>query len=227
MTWWLKSLGVAFMVALPMSAGADPILKFDDPTAPGGTVSYAGTGGAAIGTNILFQSIQGLDTPANADVTLTCVGCVLNFQTGPNISEGTLGGLPWLFAGGGNITIVGSIPTLGIGPGTTLLAGSFSGVSVEAAASSSFGQFTGAGFDTKHPLLATFYGLAASFQFANTAIQASITENGNTGSFSGTVVNADLNNMGATPPTQVPYPGTALLLGACLVGASLIRRARA
>jgi hypothetical protein len=226
MTRWMKSVGVALMVALPMSAGADPILKFDDPVMPGGTVSYAGTGGPALGQDILFQSILGLDTPANTGVTLDCVGCLLNFQTGNNTVEGALGGAPWQFAGGGQITIVGSIPTLGIGPGTTLLSGSFSGVGVELVSSVTFGTFSGAGFDTKHPQLAAFYGLAEQFQFATTAIQAALQANGN-GAFSGTVVNADLNNTAAAPPTQVPYPATALLIGACLVGASLIRRRRA
>jgi hypothetical protein len=144
MTRWMKSVGVALMVALPMSAGADPILKFDDPVMPGGTVSYAGTGGPALGQDILFQSILGLDTPANTGVTLDCVGCLLNFQTGNNTVEGALGGAPWQFAGGGQITIVGSIPTLGIGPGTTLLSGSFSGVGVELVSSVTFGTFSGA-----------------------------------------------------------------------------------
>jgi PEP-CTERM motif len=224
---WLKFLVTGLVLALPMSARAEAILKFDDPDGPGGTISYDGAGGPAVGTNIRFQSILGLGTPENNGVMLTCAGCLLNFQTGTNSGEGSLGGVPWLFAGGGQITIVGAVPQLGLGEGTTLLSGVFSGVSIEQIGSATFGNFAGQGFDVTDPTLAAFYGLAENFSFSTTAIQFGVVQaNGEEGSFTGSIGNADLNNMAAVPPAQVPYPATMLLIGAGLFGARVLRRAR-
>jgi hypothetical protein len=181
------------------------ILKFDDPTLPGGTVSYDGIGGAAIGDDILIQSIQGIGTPLNDTVTLTCTGCLLDFTTGANLSEGpTL----WNFGSGGSITLTGAVPALGLPAGTLLLSGTFSGTPNEITGGDGFGLFAAVGADVKNDALATFFGLGPDFTFGTTSIQTDTTVGAN-GSFAGTVVNADLNNTQAV----VPGPATGLLLG--------------
>jgi hypothetical protein len=48
---------VALVLTLFLTAAVEaqtPILKFDDPTSPGGTVSWAGPGSGIVGTNIQF-----------------------------------------------------------------------------------------------------------------------------------------------------------------------------
>jgi hypothetical protein len=224
MKWRL--LGCAIALVLPVFASAEPVLKFDDPLGPGGMVTYEGGGGPAIGTNLLFQSILGLGTPANDMVELTCLGCVMNFETGPNTGE-AVGGSLWFFAGGGEITIVGAIPELGIGPGTTILSGTFTGTQVQQMTGGGFAQFAGQGVGTKHSQLAAFYGLAPQFGFGTTAIQMAL-QNGGEDSFSGTVENTDLNNTAETPvpPAQIPSPATMLLIGCGLLSAWLVRRPR-
>jgi hypothetical protein len=202
------------LLIMPMTALAVPVLKFDDPTLPGGTVTYDGAGGPAIGTNILFQSIQGLGTPLNADVTLACVGCELDFVTGANVSEGP----PlWNFGPGGTLTLTGAIPGVGLPAGTVLLSGTFVGTPNEISGED-FGLFVAVGTDTKDATLAGFFGLTATdFIVATTSIQAILLPDA-TGAFTGTVVNADLNNLQAV----VPMPATAwlLALGLLAVGAA-------
>jgi hypothetical protein len=207
----IRALVVVLMMALllPVVANAQPILKFDDPVTPGGTVSYAGEpGDTAIGTDILFQSIQGLNTPLNPGVTLECVGCLLNFETGPIISEGP----PlWNFGPGGTIEVIGAVTAQGAFPGlpagTLLLSGSFLGTPNEI--TNGFGLFAAAALDVKNETLATFFGLnPLNFIHGTTSIQTDVTIGAN-GSFTGTVVNADLNNLQAV----VPFPASLLLLG--------------
>jgi hypothetical protein len=215
---------VALAVLLvPGVVGAQPILKFDDPTAPGGTVSYNGNLGPITGTDIQFQSILGIGTPLNSGVELDCVGCLLNFTTGAVTTEGVPGGAPYEAGAGGTISIVGAIPALGILPGTTLLTGTFAGTPVQAiGAFLTFGLFAGGGTDEKNETLAEFFGLPIDFVFANTSITADLVVNPTTAAFSGTVVNADLNNTSTL--VVVPYPFTLLLVGAGLLGAGLLRR---
>jgi hypothetical protein len=211
-----KLLGfLALTLCLPLGMAQAAILKFDDPTLPGGTVSYDGAGGAALGTAILLQSIQGLDTPLNDGVTLTCDGCTLNFATGANISEGpTL----WNFGSGGTITVTGAVPALGLGAGSLLLSGTFSGTPNEITAGDGFGLFAALGTDVKNDELAAFFGLdPLGFTFGTTNIQTATTVGAN-GSFSGTVVNADLNN---TQAIVVPQAATGLLLGLGMVFLSI------
>jgi hypothetical protein len=216
-------VALAVLLVQPVVAGAQPILKFDDPTGPGGTVSYSGTpADGIVGKNIQFQSILGIDTPKNPGVEISCVGCLLNFQTGAVTQEGVPGGVGFLTQPGVAITITGAIPAVGLPAGSNILSGTFTSPSIEAIGEGlDFGLFLGSGVDTKNPALAAFFGLPPAFQFANTAIQSDLTFTPATGAFTGIVVNADLNN---TSQIVVPYPFTLLLLGAGLLGAGLIRR---
>jgi hypothetical protein len=210
---WVRAALLTLMVpALAQAA----ILKFDDPTIPGGTVSYDGAGGPAVGTDILFQSIQGLDTPLNSGVTIACDGCLLDFTTGANVTEGPA---LWNFGPGGTITLTGAVPALGLPAGTLLLSGSFAGTPNEITGGDSFGLFAAVGTDIKNTTLASFFGLGPDFTFGTTSIQTMTLVDPATGAFSGTVVNADLNNVAA-----VPNPMTLLLLGLGLTGVIVARR---
>ena len=63
------------------------------------------------GTDVIFQQVIGVETPANAGQTLFCfpVNCLLSFTTGPNA---TFEGPPiWSFDGGGSITMTGGLNT--------------------------------------------------------------------------------------------------------------------
>jgi hypothetical protein len=206
------------LLTLGVTTAQAAILKFDDPTLPGGNVTYDGAGGAAIGTDILIQSIQGLGTPANDGVTLTCTGCTLDFTTGLNVSEGPV---LWNFGPGGSITLTGAVPALGLPAGTVLLSGVFAGTPNEIIGSDTFGLFAAVGTDTKHETLATFFGLGPDFTFGTTSIQTTTTV-GADGSFAGVVVNADLNNTQAVVPT----PMTALLVGLGMTSLVVLRRRR-
>jgi hypothetical protein len=215
MRFWLRI--AVLTLCLPAGLAQAAILKFDDPVIPGGIVSYDGAGGAAIGDDILFQSIQGLGTPLNDGVTLDCVGCLLDFTTGANISEGPA---LWNFAGGGLISLIGAVPALGLPAGTLLLNGFFAGTPNEITGGDSFGLFAAVGTDVKNPTLATFFGLGPDFTFGTTSIQTTTLVDPATGAFSGTVVNADLNNTQAV----VPNPMTVLLLGMGMVGLVAMQR---
>ena len=195
-----------FALAIATSAEAVPQLKFDDPITPGGTIAYNGTLGTPItGTAIQFQSIQGIDTPLNAGVTLTCVGCLLTFTTGGVTSEGPT---VWTASGGGSLSITGAVPGVGLGAGSTLATGSFSGTNPTVIASGTSGTFTAGGLDIKNTTLTNFFGLGANFSFLSTEIALGTTTIGANGSFTATATNSDFNNTSAAVPT----PSTLLLL---------------
>jgi hypothetical protein len=122
----------------------------------------------------------------------------------------------WDFASGGTLTLTGAVPTLGLPAGTVLLAGTFIGTPNEVIGND-FGLFLSIGIDTKNETLAAFFGLPTDFTAATTSIQGSVTTDAN-GAFSGTVVNADLNNLSAV---GVPMPATLWLI--LLGGLALLR----
>jgi hypothetical protein len=217
-----KRLGfLAALLLLPSVAFAIPSIVFDTvPGGAGGTLTYDGAGGPAIGTDIVFVNLSGVDTPANAGVTFDCVGCTLAFATGANLDEGP----SWLWDGGGSFVLTGSIPALGLGAGTTLLSGSFTATvnTPGLAGTDPNALFIAIGTDTKDPTLAGFYGLGPDFIFANTEIAlGTFTSDPVTGAFTSVPNQADIINV-----AQVPMPPTAWLIGLGMMSLALGRRPR-
>ena len=63
---------VALLLLVPSLALAAPLLSFDNPTVDGGTVAYDGLGGPLVATDVIFQQVIGVGTPANPGVSLFC-----------------------------------------------------------------------------------------------------------------------------------------------------------
>jgi hypothetical protein len=231
-----RGFGMAMAVAMATllavgSAQALPTVNIDQGTGggqAGGTLSYDGLGGPLVGTNIGFGVLNAVDTVANQGVPLFCVpNCTLNFETGANVTEnvtisGTLS--QWTWGGGGTFEVEGTLNTAADGSGTavatgTILTGEFTGALGLVGPAGRL-AVTGVGEDEKIGGLLDFYGISEflPFRFASTEIVATGLVVGANGSLDGSVTNADITN------TQIPEPGTLLLLGSGLAGASLLRR---
>lgn len=176
-----------------------------------GAIAYGGTGGALTGTNIDVDNVVGLSTPANANVTSTCLTCTLNFTSGLNTSAG---GGTWQFGPGGSISITGGIDFLvgsDIPVGSTLLTGTFSSATVSDAGvfEVTFGSFT----DVKHPSLLSYYGMpSGNYDGSLTILFTGIVGPGNAIA-STTIFGGSVANIAA-----VPAPAAAWLFGSGLLG---------
>jgi hypothetical protein len=225
---WVFGIILSLLLAAP--AAALPTINVDQGTGAGqagGTLSYDGAGGPLVGTNIGFGVLAGFDTALNSGTPLFCVpDCTLNFETGANTAEGTIGGGAWTWDGGGSFVLEGTLNTVADGSGTeiadgTLLVGTFEGA-LGLVGSAGRLLVIGVGEDEKIGALLEFYAIPSfpDFRFANTEIVATGLVVGADGSLDGTVANADLTN------TQVSEPMSLLLFGTGAAGLAALRRWR-
>ena len=216
------AIGLWVMGLLVSPAAMAVELDFNLSAPTSGTISYAGGGGALIGSNIEVDNVVGLSTPANPNVTALCISCALNFSTGALANSGGPGGLNngwWSFGPGGNITITGGVQLQGgtdIPTGSTLLSGTFGSAFVQDLGANfkvTFGSFS----DTKHADLLSYFGLTpGQFQGALTLLFGSTNPGvdsafASTSVFSCNVVNSPV------PVGAVPVPAAALLFGSGLL----------
>ncbi len=217
-------ISVAFITALGLSStGAlGAMIEFDDAGPSGGTISYNGDEGVGTlnGALIPFDTITG-----TGGTPLTCVGCILTFSTGANLTEPQIGDPfnAWTFGGGSTSSISifgGTSGALLLPGGTELLTGTFSNAgNISVQSSGSTLQIIASGIDVKNSSLANHFGGQINpFEFSITAQLNPVVFDETTGSFTGTVANVDLIN------NPVPIPNAALLMGTGIMGLILIRR---
>src|SRR5436305_1115318 len=149
------------MVLAAATVQAQPVIDFGTSGACcAGSISYNGTGGPLVGTNIAVGSVAGISTPVNVAV-FPLTGAVINFSTGNLASFNSATGV-YTFASGGFLTISGGFPTASIPAGTNLV----TAPAVAATYDPVLGSLTiVTGSDTKDPRLVSFFGLPANTTF--------------------------------------------------------------
>lgn len=207
------------MFGLPAPSTMAMELNFNIVAPTTGSISYNGTGGGLVGTNIEVDNVVGLGTPANANITSTCLTCTLNFTSGLNTSAG---GGTWQFGPGGSISITGGIDfSVGsdIAVGSTLLTGTFTSAEVRSLGAGfevTFGSFT----DVKHADLLSYYGMPTGNYDGSLTILFDAAVGPGNAFTSASIFGGSVANVAA-----VPLPAAAWLFGSGLLGLySAIRR---
>jgi hypothetical protein len=217
--WALPAATAAALLAGVSSAGAAtiPMILFDDGAVGGGSLSYAGAGGAVSGTNIPLVNIIGSSTPSNDEAELTCEDCSLNFVSGANDYETPI----WAFLPGGSVAVTGVAKDDALAVATgTLLRGVFNDTTFVSEAGSSRITVSGSMDVTLNDALAAFYGtstqgLAVMTQINSLAEPVDLSSN----AFQGTSVLTGINSLSA-----IPVPTTLPLFLSALAGITMISR---
>lgn len=217
---------VSALALSPVSrAQAAAMLDFGIIAPTRGSISYNGSGGPLIGTNIEVDMVIGLGTALNNHVDRLCDRCTLSFTTGPLASWTPTS---WSFAPGGSITLAGGVDLTGNGStgdvddipsGTTLLTGTF----IESPLVLSIGgrfKIAGALFtDRKDRRLLDFYGLRPDVVYLSAFNISFMAPGAPPGGFVGHVVlSGDIVNR------PVSIPSSILLFASGLIGLFLSRK---
>jgi hypothetical protein len=217
--WALPAVTAAALLAgAPgASAATTPTIHFDEAIGGGGSVSYAGAGGAISGNNIRLDTLFGLGTPSNDGVPLACEDCSLSFVSGANEYETPV----WAFSPGGSFTVTGTVADgdLEIVTGS-LLSGSFNDTTFASKAGDSQIIVSGSLDVTLNDALADFYGtstlgLAVMTQIISLAEPIDLTAP----AFEGTSTATAINSF-----SVVPVPATLPLFLSALAGIAMIGR---
>ena len=207
-------------LAVPSSSEAALIIRFDNVTTTGGTITDLG-GGNFTGDNILFDQITLEDDVTH--VIFKTVQCGLSNAQACELDFSTITGSFVLTAPGGLYDagadgVYNGVTGPQISPnGTVVLSGVIATAGAVCSPFTGECSFSAFGTDTKDPNLLAFFGVTANnLQFANTEIY--FDSNGN-------VTQEDLINHGDI--ISIPEPGMLTLFGLGLLGVGRRFRRRA
>ncbi len=205
MTPWMAALVLTLMAGMAATPSAEAVASITfDQVVQGGTIAYPVIGGPLVGTDILFDFFVAAGTAA--DGVYACSSCSLDFTTGA--AFGDTDGPIYTFAGGGSFVLTGGVPAMGIADGTILLSGSWTASPTNVAVGiGTIVTFTGAGTDEKNSDLAAFLGIDPfEWRYTTSEFSLGAATVAADGTFSGTITQADLQNI------KVVEPASTLLL---------------
>ncbi|MBI3560656.1 MAG: VPLPA-CTERM sorting domain-containing protein [Gammaproteobacteria bacterium] len=222
--------GVAMLAGATVCQAA--IIEYTIAPPTSGSISYAGGGGAMIGSNISVDSVLGFNgTPLNGNTALNCVGCALNFTTGSFLSsQSTQTNITaWLFGGGGNISLTGNImdtSNSAVLASGTLFSGSFTGSATLQLSTNAFvfSVATGALTGQNNSTLLGFFGLPANGATENGRMAIVFQPVGNP--TVATPFSSRFISSGSILTDVVPLPAAGWLFISGIAGLGWLRRRR-